>query len=110
MAEWQLFAHRSLVNGRFYPVGSRAYVEAHCFDSPVLQVRVEEVAGDDETATHWGWMRNASAHYPADSEPHMIWASRAQFEMCFPYGSLAEVDRGKGRVLRLRVTEAVAGG
>lgn len=101
-----MFAHRSEKTGRFYPVGSRAYVEAHVFRQPILSVLVAEVPDDDETATHWGWMRHASAHYQADMEPHMIWGSHAQFEVCFPYGSQAEVDRGKGRVLRLRTVLA----
>jgi hypothetical protein len=50
-------------------------------------------------------MRFAGSHFKADTEPKMIWHRRGQFEMCFTYGSHAEVERGKGRVLRLRVTE-----
>ena len=35
----------------------------------------------------------------------MIWPSEAQFNVCFPYGPDVEEDRGKGRVLRLAITE-----
>lgn len=103
--EWEMYAHRH-DSGRYHTVGSRAYVEAHGLAGPVIRVRVEEVPEGDPAATHWGWMRSAYLHYEADTVPGMIWGTRGQFEMCFPYGSKAEASRGHGRVVRLRVTEA----
>ena len=104
---WEMYAHRH-DDGRFDPVGSYSYVLAHGFDKPLVRVLVEDVDGDDPTATHWGWMQFAGPHRNADTEPHMIWGTHVQFEMCFTYGVKAEVDRGRGRVVRLRVTEMPA--
>lgn len=84
-------------NGRLCPVGSRRYVLNHMLRDPVVPVTVAEVAGDDETGTHWGWVRAGK------DEPEMIWPERAGLEMCFPYGSAIEVEHDKGRVVRLRV-------
>lgn len=41
----------------------------------------------------------------ARDEPQMVYPRESLFSMCFPYGVQAEVDAGKGRVVRLAVTE-----
>ena len=102
---WQMYAHR-YDSGRFHTVGSERYVRNHMLGQPIIKVRVEEVPDGDETGNAWGWMGFAYLHYEADTEPQMIWCTRGQFEMCFTYGSAAEVERGKGRVVRLRITAA----
>ena len=92
MDTWEMHAHRH-DDGRFHTVGPLPYVRNHMFREPIYKVLVEEVPDDDETGTHWGWMRFAYMHYSADTEPGMIWGHRGQFEMCFPYGSKPEQDR-----------------
>jgi hypothetical protein len=101
---WEMHAHR-YEDGRFHTIGSEPYVRAHGLKYPIVPVLVEEVPEDDPTATHWGWMRFAYLHYAADTEPGMIWHSRGLFEMCFTYGSKAEIDSGHGRIVWLRITE-----
>lgn len=67
---------------------------------PVLELDARIVEDADPAATHWGWL-------PAGKvEPIMIYPVRALFSMCFPYGPKAEVEAGKGRIVRLAVTEA----
>lgn len=104
---WEMYAHRyDGGSGRFNTVGSRRFVEVHYLGEPIYPVLVEEVPDDDETGQYWGWMGAAYLpHIEADTQPVMIWATRGQFECCFPYGSKAEAERGKGRVLHLRITE-----
>jgi hypothetical protein len=55
---------------------------------------VEDVAGD-----YYGWQDTGAEDYV------MIYPELFLLEMCFPYGSKAEVERGEGRVVRLNITE-----
>ena len=101
MAEqWDMFAHRH--DAGLWNVGSRAFVDAHGLRDPIVAVTVVEVPDDDPAGTHWGWI--ASGH----DKPSMIWPNRACFDVCFPYGAEAEEKAGRGRAVRLAVTE-VAG-
>lgn len=95
---WRMHAHR-YDNGDLHNLGDRRYVEFHGVAKPIVEVGVVEVADDDPTATHWGWMATG-----ADA-PVMIYPREVLFRVCFPYGVRAEVDAGKGRVVRLAVTE-----
>jgi len=99
---WRMWAHR-YDSGDLHNLGSRRYVEAHGVPKPIVEVNVTEVADDDPAATHWGWMR------PTDTEPVMIYPREVLFSMCFHYGVQAEVNAGKGRVVRLAVTEVADG-
>ncbi|ACU71891.1 hypothetical protein Caci_2982 [Catenulispora acidiphila DSM 44928] len=95
---WRMFAHR-YDSGDLHNLGSRRYVEFHGVSAPIVEVDVVEVSDDDPTATHWGWMGMDI------TEPVMIYPREVLFRVCFPYGVQAEVDAGKGRVVRLAVTE-----
>lgn len=95
---WRMWAHR-YNNGDLHNLGSRRYVEAHGLTNPILEVDVVEVADDDPATTHWGWMQAGK------TEPVMIYPREVLFRVCFPYGVQAEVDAGRGRVVRLAVTE-----
>lgn len=97
-----MFAHR-YDNGDLHNLGVRRYVEAHGVNAPIVEVDVVEVPDGDLAATHWGWMR------PDDTQPIMIYPREVLFRVCFPYGVQAEVDAGKGRVVRLTVTETKEG-
>jgi len=98
LGPWRMWAHR-YDNGDLHNLGSRRYVEAHGLRKPIIEVDVAEVSDDDPAATHWGWMR------PTDTEPVMIYPREVLFRVCFPYGVQAEVDAGKGRMVRLAVAE-----
>jgi hypothetical protein len=70
----------------------------------IVRVTVTETSDEDPAATHWSWV-DASADEPAWA---LTWPSRAQFEICFPYGVKAEEEAGKGRAIRLHVEEPPA--
>ena len=93
---WRMFAHQ-FKDGLFYNLGSRRFVEYHGLPDPIFEVEVVEIAPDDETGRYWGWIEMGESE-PLFSAPH-----RGMLEMCFPYGSKAEADRDKGRVVRLDV-------
>lgn len=93
---WRMHAHDD--NGTLFHIGDRRYVELHGLRLPIVEVTVTEVGHDDPDGTHWGWLD------VKESEPCMIWPSRSQYDMCFPYGPRAEEEAGKGRTLRLAVT------
>ncbi len=107
---WALWADEN--RGTHWHVGARRWVELHGLPRPAVPVLVEEWTGDARAAevTHYGW---EYADKPGDAT--MIWP-RARgddtslspwmsLDMCFAYGMQAEVDRGRGRMLALRITE-----
>lgn len=66
-------------------------------------VQVTEVAIDDPAGNYWGWIDAGAA------DPVMIRPGHDRYSMQFTYGPEAEERRGKGRTVRLRVTEATEG-
>jgi len=102
MAEsWRMFAHR-YEDGQLYNLGEKWWVQVHGLSEPIVEVDVTEVAVDDESGTHWGWLRSTR------DVPEMIWPKRFLLGMCFPYGPEIEEKSGKGRVVRLAVREIEA--
>jgi hypothetical protein len=103
---WPMWAHDR--RGQYQNPGDKWWVELHGLTDPVVPVTVTEVAGDDPAGTHWGWLESESAaavyNRAPDDRPRMIWASRTAFDVQFTYGPDAEVEAGKGRVVRLRIT------
>lgn len=95
---WRMYAHR-YDSGDLHNLGERWWVEIHGLPDPIVEVDVIEVEADDPTATHWAWMDKDR------NEPEMIYPRESLFSMCFPYDVQAEVDAGRGRVVRLAVTE-----
>ena len=70
----------------------------------VYEVMVEE--GPDEPDSYWGWW---SAGDPSrDIRPRFnhVYYHRDLVEMCFPYGTAAEAERGRGILVPVRVTLA----
>lgn len=102
---WRMFAHAR--NGSYQHFGARWWVEIHGLPDPVAAVRVSEAPPDaDDDDVYWGWIFAADCNYPSrDGTPTMIWRHRAAFDAQFPYGADAEVERGRGRVVRLAVQE-----
>jgi hypothetical protein len=100
--EWDMWAHdyHGQHQRSYQHIGEKWWVEIHGLPDPVVAVRVTEVETDSPDGTHWGWIDAGKESGP----PCMIWAHRGAFDMQFPYGTEAEQERGKGRVVRLRIT------
>lgn len=67
--------------------------------SDVIKVRMM-IAPDQtesEPPDYWGWWSYTDKRF------HMIWPSKAQFSICFPYGYKANEKRGEGKAYRLIV-------
>ena len=72
-------------------------------DDPVPVVVTEDPEGG-----HWGWL---GRRLPGEEEPipTMVQPHRGIFDMQFAYGARAEVDAGRGEIIRLRVQDLPAG-
>jgi hypothetical protein len=74
-------------------------------DCPVVRIRLRERREDDPLPVersepdHHGWLPTGGEEY------RLIWPSRVQVDMCFPYGAKAEEERGAGRLVRFVATE-----
>lgn len=64
----------------------------------VFEVLVRELQ-DGETSPYWAWWDNAKKCFP----PPMIWGHKSLVEMCFPYGSQVEADKGRGEMCNVVV-------
>ena len=91
---WEMYA---CFNGRkFNNPGSKFYAENCCIsDEEIIKVLVEL----DDNGEYWGWQDLG------DNEPHMIWPSEMQLNMCFGSGYQYRVDRKDGRAVRLNITK-----
>lgn len=107
---WDLHAHR-YDNGLLMHVGSLPFVKAHYLDDPIVAVRCEELedlASPD--ATHFAWEYLNNKYFPP-GDLHMVQIRAGNknptglLDMCFAYGMKAEIERGNGRPIALRVTE-----
>jgi len=65
-----------------------------CGDEPVVPVNVVI----DSEGTYFGWQDTGSDYIA------MIYHHLGLLEMCFPYGSKAEIAAEKGNIVRLKVT------
>lgn len=99
-ATWSMHAHER--NGVLQHLGERWWVELHGLRDPIVEVEVREVPGDDPAATHWAWTREGRDK----PEFGLAWPNWGAFSMQFPYGPDAEMEAGKGRVVRLAVRKA----
>lgn len=88
----ELYAHRTPDGYRdFFP---HPDVVRMCgLDHPIDKVRLT-TAHDGE---QWAWW-DASEHAHT-----IVYQDEYLVEMCFPYGSKAEEERGRGKVVRVRV-------
>ncbi len=63
-----------------------------CFGSaPYYQISLRET--DLESGQYFGWKDYTKQEY------QMIWPSLVQAEICFPYGSKAEEEKGRGKLV-----------
>ena len=89
ISEWSLYGHCS--RGSWVVVGPFRYVRLHGFDPIPVTVRLSE------EGCYLGWIK------AGESEPCMILRAEI-FEVQFPYGSAAEVRRGRGSVVCLEIS------
>lgn len=80
-----------------HPMPSKGMAKLYASAGEAL---VEVEVREDPAGTYFGWIDAG----PESGVPSMIWPSRFQLEMCFPYGTKVEVEHGKGRVVQLSVT------
>lgn len=96
---WKMFGHD--VRNRYFHVGkTERFVK--CFgDDPIVPVTVSILTeGRHEDDAYYGW-QDAGEY---DKPPEMIWPHWKSFNICFTYGAKAEMDRGKGRIVKLQIS------
>jgi hypothetical protein len=81
---------------RFSDPGHRRFALAHSTGEQPVAVVVSE----NPDGPYWGWLGAGDEH------PCMIYGHPSLFRMCFPYGPQAEVNAGKGRIVRLDIALA----
>ncbi len=76
------------------------WVEIHGVNKPIVPLRVRERIDGDPESNYWGWLDTKKPDTYT-----MIWPSKMQLDMCFPYGPDAETALGRGRCVNLMVEE-----
>ncbi len=95
---WKMWAskYNSDITGIYYMhFGSYRFVELHGLDNPIVEVELEE----NPKGTYFGFVEDGKL------EGCLTWPSEVQFEMCFPYGSKVEEEKGRGKKIRLSIKE-----
>jgi hypothetical protein len=66
---------------------------------PIYKIDVHQ-ATEDETSTtpYYGFLDN-------DGKIKNIYPTFGLFDMCYPYGALAEEKAGKGKIIKVMITE-----
>ena len=97
---WAMWAHRYESDLFMHASEDKGWVEMHGLDDPVVEVCVRE----SPKGEYWGWIDVKG------TVPCMILKGKKLFDVCFPYGPEIEERAGKGRIVRLDVTEVGAKG
>jgi len=63
----------------------------------LAELELAETTEDPAEDDYWGWLDTDGNHYS------MIYPREILLDVCFPYGKQVEIDRGDGRVVRLRI-------
>jgi len=93
MKQTELYAGRhDGIYRHFYP--SRTVVE-FCGSKDVTKVLVRELQ-EGEASRYWAWW---------DGDFSMVYPSKVQFGMCFPYGAKVEEAKGNGKEMNVYVEE-----
>lgn len=117
---WKMHASRDN-KGTLCHIGHERWVRLHGLRDAIVPVLVEELEVSDprDTAvTHYGWWDVAGPMQKESAEPCMMWPrvgseDRPDIEpwmllgVCFAYGIQSAIDHGQGRMVCLRITEAV---
>lgn len=94
--QWVMYAQRQdeVVDGReFFHFGDEQWVRM-CYGGDVVPV----VLTEDPAGHYWGWIDVGDEDGPTMVQPH--WG---MFSMQFAYGPDAEVKRGRGEIVQVRV-------
>jgi hypothetical protein len=97
--EWLMWAHRyddpnlGIYYMDFWP--DREIVELYGLSEPIVRVKVIEYP----EGSYWGWIDTG------DTEIKLIQPHQGIFSMQFPYTPEAEVEHGRGCIVRLIVEE-----
>lgn len=98
--DWVMWAGIDGSRDFYQHFGDRRYTRAHGVEPVSVVVR------ESEDGSYWGWIDSpetqARHRHPFDG-PVMIQPHLSLFQMQFPYGPQAEVEAGKGRIVRLSV-------
>lgn len=65
---------------------------------PVFEVLVTETEEYPNLDTYWGWWDQERQMF------NIVFVKKLLVEVCFPYGSKAEEDRGRGKLLPVNIT------
>lgn len=95
---WQLFAGRhGDAFHHFYPSTTAVQM---CGDDDIVLVELAL----DEAGPYWAWYHS---HHPGNTNYRgaisLVYGNPISVEICFPYGTDAEVRRGRGRMVRVNV-------
>jgi hypothetical protein len=73
-------------------------------DDEAVVVRCRERQELDPESPYWGWEYSPKHNpHPEGGRWSMIWPSRTQLEICFPYGTKRAIEQGHGRPVNLLV-------
>lgn len=102
--EFVLYGHVG-ANGRFHhihshPRSTRMYDER----AALWRLTLRRVKPGEPEGQYWGWWDHKRLEFPTHKEGlSMVYPRRGLMEMCFPYGSKAEAEAGRGEVLNLEL-------
>lgn len=97
---WVMWAQKQqapVCDREYFHFGEERWVRG-CFGGNVVQVQLTE----DPDGPYWGWLY---LNRPGREDPTMVQPHKGMFTMQFPYGPEVEEKAGKGRTVRLTVTE-----
>ena len=98
MRQSSLFCYQTPEGYRHF-YASAKIVGLCVMDCPIVEVTVTELPAPVE-GCYWAWWD------VKDQDFSMIYHAQALVEMCFPYGSKVEEDRGKGKVCPVTISQA----
>jgi hypothetical protein len=82
--------------GTYYAHFSRHIFTLKCYDKTAAALVAEVV--EDPSGDYWAWWDNKEVDF-SHVYPH-----DGLVEMCFPYGTKPEIEKGKGHKVRVRIT------
>lgn len=95
-----MYAHQRYVpfygSQIFVDIGSSFfYTRAHDYSAPVHKVQATEASPDQEADVYYGWLNFKTG------QVSMVFHHPSALEVCFPYGTQAEIKAGRGHIVRL---------
>lgn len=91
------YAHRYEGGAYWHASPNLWWVNIHGLKHQIVMIRIRERVSTDPPSDYWGWLGADKNYY------HFVFYHKSLMEMCFPYGSKAEEERGRGRAVNLIV-------